>query len=161
MPMYNLLEYSDYYSMTSGNLWSYYRDEIKNDANENVNNRTNNNKKTTSKSFKYKARLIGSTPNDNNTLDAEVVVPLKYLCNFWRSLDFPLINCEIEIDFSWSKEFIISEISTIPAVPGNPDANTFVLDVAAIQMTTETFQINNAKLYVPVVTLSINYNIKF
>ena len=73
----------------------------------------------------------------------------------------PLINCEINIDFPWSKECIISEISIIPAVPGNPNANLPFLDVAGIQTTIATFQINNAKLYVTVVALSINDNIKF
>ena len=59
MPMYNLLEYSDNYSMTSGSLWNYYRDEMKDDANENdnnINNRINNNKATKSKSFEYKTK---------------------------------------------------------------------------------------------------------
>ena len=60
------------------------------------------------------------TPNDNNISDAEVVVPLKYLSNFWRSLDSPLINCEIELDLSWSKYCVVSEISRIAAVAGNP-----------------------------------------
>ena len=79
MPMHNLLEYSYNYSVTSGSLWNYYRDEINGDANENngANNRINNNKTITSKSFEYKTKLIGSTPNDNNILDAEVVVPLN------------------------------------------------------------------------------------
>ena len=97
MPMYNLLEYSDNYPKTSRSLWNYYRDEINYSANENndANNyRINNNKSTTSKSFEYKTKIIRRTPNDNNVLDAEVVVPLKYLSNFWRSLNFPLINCE-------------------------------------------------------------------
>ena len=76
--MYNLLEYSGSYSMTSKSLWNYYRGEINDDANENNldNNRINNNKTITSKSFEYKTKLIGSTPNNNNILDAEVVVPL-------------------------------------------------------------------------------------
>ena len=73
-----------------------------------------------SKSFEYKAKLIGSTPDDNNTLDAEVFVPLKCLSNFWRSLDLPLINCKIELGFSWSKDCIISEISMIPRITENP-----------------------------------------
>ena len=85
MPMYNLLEYSNNYSNTSGSLWNYYRNEINDSANENndaENCRINNNKTTTSKSFAYKAKIIGKTPNHNNMLDAEVVVPLKYLSNF-------------------------------------------------------------------------------
>ena len=57
MPMYNLLEYRDNYSMTSGSLWNYYRDEINDDAGENVNNRINNNKTITSKSFEYKTKI--------------------------------------------------------------------------------------------------------
>ena len=65
-------------------------------------------------------------------LDAEVVVPLKDLSNFWRSFDLLLINCEIELDLSCSKEFQISEISIIPSVPGKTDANPPVLDMAAI-----------------------------
>ena len=63
-------------------------------------NTTNNNKTMTSKSFEYKTKIIGKTPNDT-TLDTEVAVPLKYLRNFWRFLNLPLINCEIELDFSW------------------------------------------------------------
>ena len=95
----------------------------------------------------------GSTPDDNNILDA-AVVPLKYLSNVWRSLDLPLINFETELDLSWSKECMISEISKIPAVPGNPDANPLVPDVTATQTVIETFQISKAKRFVPVVTLS-------
>ena len=114
MSTYNPLEYSNNYSMASGSLWNYYRTEINDDPNENVNNRINNNKMITSRSFEYKTKLIWSTPNDNNTFDAEVVVQLIYLNNFWRSLDLPLINCEIEFDLLWSKECIISEISIIP-----------------------------------------------
>ena len=68
---------------------------------------------------------------------------------------------EIELDLSWSKECIISEISITPRVPANPDANSLVQEVAAIQTTGVTFKINNAKFYFPVVTLSINDNIKF
>ena len=74
----------------------------------------------------------------------------------------PLINCKIELDLSWLKECIISEISRIPRVPLNPVASLLAQEeVPAIQTTTATFEINNAKLYVRVVTLSINDNIKF
>ena len=84
MPMCNLLEYSDNYSMISGGLWNYYRDEVNDDKNENdnINIRINNNKTITSKSLEYKTKLIGSTPNNNNILEAEVVVTLKYLSIF-------------------------------------------------------------------------------
>ena len=73
----------------------------------------------------------------------------------------PLINCEIDLGLSWSKEFIISEISIIPRVPRDENANPLVQEIAAIQTTGATFKISNAKHYVPVVTLSINDNIKF
>ena len=100
MTMYNLLEYSDNYSMTSGSLWNFYKDDVNDNANENnaANNRINNNKTTTSKFFEYKTKIIGRKPADNNTLDTEVVVPLKYLSNFWRFLNFPLINCELTVN---------------------------------------------------------------
>ena len=102
VPIYNLLEYRDNYSMTLGSLWNYYKDEV-NDGNENNNDdyRVNSEKTTTSKSFEYKTKIIGRTPADNNTLNREVVVPLKYLSNFWRSLDLPLIDCEKKLDLPW------------------------------------------------------------
>ena len=100
LPMYHLLEYSDNYSMTSGSFWNYYNDENKNDNN---NNRINKNKTIASKCFEYKTKIIGITTNNSNIIDPEVVVPLKYLRNFWRSLNLPLINCEEEIDFKWTK----------------------------------------------------------
>ena len=82
--------------MVSGRWWNYYRDEINDDIIENNadDSRINNNKAITSKSFEYKTKSIGSTPEDNNILDAKVVAPLKHLSNFWRSLDLRLINCE-------------------------------------------------------------------
>ena len=72
-----------------------------------------------------------------------------------------MIDCEIEPNLSWSKECIISEISITPSVVANPDANPLFQAMAAIQTTGATFQLNNDKLYFPVVTLSINDNIKF
>ena len=92
MPMYNLIEYSDNYSDTSGSLWNLKRDEIINNAN--VTNDDN------VLSFKYKANLIGDTDVDGANRKKENVkmpVPLKYLSNFWRSLEMLLINCKIEL----------------------------------------------------------------
>ena len=85
--MFNLLKYSNNYSMISGSLWNYYKDEVIDDANENSEAgkyMINNNKKTTSKQFEYQLKITGSTLAGNNTLDAEVVVPLKYLSKNWR-----------------------------------------------------------------------------
>ena len=108
MPIYNLLKYSEHDSMISESLWNYYRDKINDDGNDKVNNRINNKNTIPNKSFEYKTNSIGRTPDVNNTLDAEVVLLLKNFSNFWRSLDLPLINCKMELDLSWSKEFIIS-----------------------------------------------------
>ena len=145
MPMCNLLEYSGNYSMTSGSLWNYYRYEVNDSSNENNdenNYKINNNKTTGSKSFKYKTKVIGSIPDDANRSNAEVVVLLKYLSNFWRSLDLPLINCEIELHLRWARNCVISEIVRTPAVDGNPNANPPVPVVAATQTTSATSQIN-------------------
>ena len=87
MPMYNLIEYSDNYSATSGSLWSFKRDEI--DNNENVTNDDN------TPSFQYKASNIGNTKNNGTEDLVKIAVPLKYLSNFWRSLEMPLVNCKV------------------------------------------------------------------
>ena len=70
----------------SGIFWNYYRDEINDDENENDANENmlNNSKTMTSKSFKYKTKIIGTTPDNGNRLNAEVVVPLKYLSDIWK-----------------------------------------------------------------------------
>ena len=85
--MYNLIEYGDNYSKTSGSLWQYYKDH----PNDNI---------TQSESFKSKIKITGKThrkitgktPAAGNTKDVEIIVPLKYLSNFWRTLEMPLIN---------------------------------------------------------------------
>ena len=84
MPMYNLIEYSDNYSDTSGSLWQFKRDEIINNADV-----TNDNN---APSFKYKANLIGNTENNGRKNGVKIAIPLKYLSNFWISLEIPLIN---------------------------------------------------------------------
>ena len=97
MPMYNLLEYSKNYRKTTGSLWNYYRDEPSNPLN------------TDSESFKYKPSITGKTPQKNDSLaNTEVVILLKYLSNFWKSLDIPLINCEVVQDKNLDKKLCIS-----------------------------------------------------
>ena len=142
MPIYNLLEDSDNYSKTSGSWQNYYRDEINDSAIEidYDGNKINNDNTITTKYFEYKTQIVGSTPNDNNTLTADVVVPLKYLSNLWKFLDLLLINCEIELDLSWSKECIVFEISITPGIIANPDANPPVQEVAAMQITEQHFK---------------------
>ena len=122
MLIYNQLEYSDNFSKTPGSLWNHYRYKVNAHENNADSYRINNTTRT-SKSFEYKTKLIGSTPADNNTLDPEVVVPLKYLSNFSRSLDLFLINCKLELDLSYSVKSIISKINIIPAVPADIDGN--------------------------------------
>ena len=87
MPMYNLIEYSDNYQDSSATLYQYKRDEPPDDIDNNL--ATN-----TSSSFKYKVDLLGNPAVDNNVArrDLKMVVPLKYLSNFFRSLEMPLIN---------------------------------------------------------------------
>ena len=82
--MYNLIEYSDNYSKTSGSLWRYYKDEL----NDNL---------TDSELFKSKIKITGNAPADGNTEDVEIIVPLKYLSNFWKTLEMLLINCEVNL----------------------------------------------------------------
>ena len=76
-------------------MWQYYRDE----PNDNI---------TQSESFKYKIKITGKTPAAGKTNDVKIAVPLKYLSNFWRTLEMPLINCEISLYLTWSKKCIIS-----------------------------------------------------
>ena len=90
MPMYNLIEYSYAYSETSGSLWQYYRDEPALDNNNNIIDFPANNNNSTS--FKFKMKVTGQTGN-GGIKDFEIMVPLKYLNNFGRKLEMPLINC--------------------------------------------------------------------
>ena len=91
-----------------------------------------------SSSFKYKSSFFKPlTAADNGVFkDVKIAVPLKYLSNFWRSLEMPLINCKIHLELNWSKDCVMSTI-----------ADT-------------TFKITNTKLYVPIVTLSSKDNVK-
>ena len=99
-----------------------------------------NNKKTiTSKSFVYKTEIIGRTSNNNGKWKTEVLDPLKYFSNFVRSLDLLLINFEIELDLTWSKYCVISQVSrTFGAV--DPIANPVEYE-AKIAKTWATFEI--------------------
>ena len=105
MPTYNLIEYSDNYSDTSGSLRQFKRDEVPaNNANLTIDN---------SDSFKYKAALVRKTTDavantNSSAKDAKIVVPLKYLSNFWRSLEIPLINCKGYLELNWIEDCILS-----------------------------------------------------
>ena len=108
MPMYNLIEYSDNYQDSTATLYQYKRDEPPEDdiaADLTANN---------SDSLKYKIKLLGNVTEvagdaaGVRKLNVKVVVPLKYLSNFFRSLEMPLINCKIKLNLTWKKEFMLS-----------------------------------------------------
>ena len=104
MLMYNSLEYSDNYADSSGNLYQCKRDEKNIGSDGNLVNVTTAN----SSSFKYKSSLSGKPAATTGVLEnAEIVVPLKYLSNFFKSLKMPLINCKSHLELSWSKECVI------------------------------------------------------
>ena len=124
MLLYNLIEYSDSYSKTPGSLYQCYKDE-------------HNNNIADSESFKSKIKITGKTPDDGNTKDVEIIVPLKYLSNFWRTLEMPLSNCEVNLILRWSRDCVITN-STVKG----------------------KFEITETKLYVPVVFLSTQDNAK-
>ena len=123
--MYNLIEYSDNYAKTTGSLWQYFRD----DPNDNLGK---------SESVKSKIKITGKAPNNNNVENVEIMVPLKYLSNFWRTLEMPLINSEVNLILTWSSTCVITNSNGAG-----------------------TFAITDTKLYVPVVTLSTQENTKF
>ena len=127
MPMCNLIEYSDNYSDTSGSLWEFKREDVPiNNVDLTIDN---------SQSFKYKAALVRKTADQNDgkssVKDTKIVVPLKYLSNFWKSLEIPLINCKVYLELNWTENCIL------------PSAGN-----------SAKFEITDAKLHVPIVTLS-------
>ena len=103
MPMDNLIEYSDNYSKTSGSLWQYCKDIPAVNNNGSIVDFDENN---LTDSFNFKVKLIGQTRYDG-TKNVEIMVPLKYLSNFWRTLQMPLINCEIGLILTWFKNCVI------------------------------------------------------
>ena len=97
MPICNLIEYSDNYAKPSGSLWQYFREEP--DDNDDMDE---------SISFKYKIKITRKTPNKGNEKDVEIMVPLKYLSNFWRTLEMPSISCEVNLILTWSSTCVIT-----------------------------------------------------
>ena len=150
MPIYNLNEYSKNHRKTTGSLWDYYRDEPSNTLSSD------------SESFKYKTSITGNTynigvgeagygANKVGKNETKVVIPLKHLSNFWRSLNIPLINCEFELILTWSKKCVLVNMSEIDGEGDNP---------AIVAPFGLKFKITDTKLYVPVVTLSKENNTK-
>ena len=136
MSMYNLIEYSDNYSKTSGRLWQYCKDIPAVNNNNGIVDFTDNN---LTGSLNFKVKMTSQTGVDG-TKNVKIMVPLKYLSNFWRTFEMTLINCEINLILTWSANCVI--VSTNVA---NQNA---------------TFVISDTKLYIPVVTLSTQDNVK-
>ena len=105
-------------------MWKCYRDE----PNHNI---------TESESFKFKIKIAGKTSVASNTKDAKIMLPLKYLSNFWTTLEMLLINCEISLILSCFDKFALSNDTKLT-----------------------TFAITDTKLYVPAATLSTQDNAK-
>ena len=158
MSMYNLLEYSKNYRKTIGSLYNYYRDELSDDAHD---NNFDNIKVVNSNTFKYKNKIIGNTydvdagaqgydVNKNGTQEVELAIPLKYLGNFWRALNIPLISSEVSLELKWNKNCKLTSLEQRDIGGGNRDNAP----------TGATLAINDCKLYIPAVTLSKDDEIK-
>ena len=104
MSIYNLIEHSVNYSFTSGRLWHFGRDEIMNNGDVTHDD--------DAPSFKHKASLIGNTEDDGTKNGVKIAVPLKYLSNFWRSLEIPLINYKIELLLKWYEICLLAAATT-------------------------------------------------
>ena len=130
MPMYNLIEYSDNYSDTSGSLSQFKKDDLPaNNVNLTIDS---------SGPFKYKAALAGKTADavggtNSSVKNTKIIFPLKYLSNFWISLEMPLINCKVYLELNWIEDFILSSAGD-----------------------SSKFEVTDAKLHIPIVTLSTN-----
>ena len=136
MPMYNLIEYSDNYSKTLGSLWQYCK-EIP--AIDNEGDFTNFNGANATNSFNFETKITGQT-NDDGLINVKIMVPTKCLSNYWRTLEMPLINCEVELILNWSANCVIIYTNVNNQVP--------------------TFTVTETNIYVPVVSLSTQDNEK-
>ena len=128
-----MIEYSDNYADTSVSSWQFKIDKVpNNNADLTIDN---------SQSLKYKAALAGKradTVNNTNSFvkNTEIVAPLKYLSNFWRSLEMPLISCKIRLELNWIKDSILSSTAN-----------------------SAKSKITDAKLHIPIVNLSTKGNV--
>ena len=135
--MYNLIEYSDNSSKSSGSLWQCCKDIPAIDNNDNI---VNFNGANATDSFNFKAKITRQTDDDGEMVNVEVIVPLKYLSNFWKTFPMPLINWKVNLISTWSENCVI--------------VYTNVANKGAI------FEITETKLHVLVVTLSTQDNAK-
>ena len=115
----SLIEYSHNSAKSSGSLWKYHKD----DSNDNIKD---------SELFEFKAKITRKHPTADNTKDIEIAMPLKYMSNFWMTLEMALIDCKINQILTWSVKCAINNSPV-----------------------TGIFEENDTKIYVPVVALSI------
>ena len=131
----------------TGSSWNYYRDDPNRSAVGGINYLIRS-----SKSFDHKTSITGRLEGHSTVKEVDIVVLLKHLSNFWRTLGTPLINCEINLSLAWSKSNVITGKSTREDDSDDPDA---IPAVAAVNNPTNTiFNIKNSNLCVPVATLS-------
>ena len=135
MPIYNLIEYSDNYSKTSGSIWQYCKDipAVNNNGDMVDFNGTN-----ATDSFNFKTKITGQTDNNGRIDNVEIMVSLKDLSNFLRTLELALTNCEVNFILTWSADCVI------------------IYTVCRISI----FAITETNLYALVVTLSNQDNAK-
>ena len=122
--MCNLIEHSYNYSETAGSLWFCLKDEAL-DFNANIANTDD------FKSFIYKAKLLRKNEDDNANgifKNNAISVPLKYLTNFWRSIEMPLINCKVELKLIWTKYCVLSAAGA-DNINGNYDDNDIIFTI--------------------------------
>ena len=131
MPMYNVMDYSDNYSKTSGSLWQYCKDIP---AVNNYGDIVDFNGANATDSFNFKTKITGQTDNNGRINNVEIMVPLKYLINFLRTLEIPLINWEVNLILTWPVDCVMIYTDVVNQIP--------------------TFTITGTNLVVLVVTLS-------
>ena len=104
MPMYNLIEYSDDFFKTSGSLWQYCKDiqAVNDDGNIVDFNGAN-----ATDSFNFKIKMTDQTGDDGEIANIEITIPLKYLSNFWITLEMPLFNYEVNLILTLSENCVI------------------------------------------------------
>ena len=137
MPINNLTEYNNNYSKKYGSLWQHCKDTAAVNNNGDIVDFSGAN---ATDSFNFKTKITGHADNNRRINNVEIMVPLKYLSNFWRTLEMPLINCEVNLILTWSADCVIIYTDVANQIP--------------------TFAITETNLYVPVVTLSTQDNAK-
>ena len=140
MPMYNLVEYSNNYTKTSGSLCQYNKGVLT----DNI---------SAFEPFKIKARITEKPPTVGKAKDVETVVPSKHLSNFWLTLEIPLINFEVSLQPTWLENCVITDSTCT----GTFEITDTKLRVPVVTLSTQ----DNTKLPEPLkseIKRTINWN---